>query len=298
MAAGLRVGFIGLGVMGEPMCRHIARKRAGRLVTSVTGYDLSAAPLERLAEHGVTPAQSTADVVENSDVIMISLPGDAELSALCEGQGGLIASVKSGQTVVDLGTTSVRLSRELRDAFARKGVDYADAPVARTRAAAESGTLLVLVGASQSVFDSIQPIASCFAEEVVHCGDVGAGQVVKQMNNMVLFQTVNALAEALAISREAGVDGETLFNAFKLGSADSFALRNHGVKALLPGEFPERAFPTNYALKDLSYAIGLANEGGVATSGADAVRSAFEKAIEAGYGGEYFPAIIKTLKSS
>ena len=155
----------------------------------------------------------------------------------------------------------------------------------------------MLVGAEQHVFERVRPVLSCFAEEVLHCGDVGAGQVVKQMNNMVLFQTVNALAEALAISREAGVDGETLFEAFKLGSADSFALRNHGMKALLPGEFPERAFPASYALKDLSYAIGLAEQGGISTGGALAVRAALESAIDAGFADEYFPAIIKTLKA-
>ncbi len=296
MSSGLRVGFIGLGVMGEPMCRHILQKRAGGIVDNVIGYDLSAEPLNRLAEHGLEVADDTAEVVERSDLLLISLPGDVEFDALCRGESGLLQNVRAGQTVVDLGTTSVRLSRELRDEFAGREVEYADAPVARTRAAAESGTLLVLVGARAGTFERIRPVLSCFAEEVLHCGDVGAGQVVKQMNNMVLFQTVNALAEALAISREAGVDGEKLFDAFTLGSADSFALRNHGMKALLPGKFPERAFPTVYALKDLTYAMGLAAEAGIPVRGAEATRDALQNAIDAGFGNEYFPVILKTLK--
>ncbi len=298
MTAGLHVGFIGLGVMGEPMCRHIAEKRSEAAIELVAAYDLDGAPLARLSAYGVEAAKCVADVVDRSDLVLISLPGDAELEALCTSDGGLLDTVRTGQTIVDLGTTSVRLSRELRDAFALRNTDYADAPVARTRAAAESGTLLVLVGAELAVFERIWRVLSCFAEEVLHCGGVGAGQVVKQLNNMVLFQTVNALAEALTISREAGVDGDTLFNAFTLGSADSFALRNHGLKALLPGEFPERAFPTSYALKDLTYAIDLAEQGEVVTRGARATRASLEQAIEAGFGEEYFPSIIKTLKNT
>ena len=89
------------------------------------------------------------------------------------------------------------------------------------------------------------------ASEVTHCGAAGAGQAVKILNNMVLFQTVVALAEALAIARAQGVDGKVLFETLTKGSADSFALRNHGMKAMLPGVFPERAFSTEYALKDL-----------------------------------------------
>ncbi|MEM7427966.1 MAG: NAD(P)-dependent oxidoreductase [Pseudomonadota bacterium] len=296
MEAGTRVGFIGLGVMGEPMCRHIAQKAGPSRVSQVVGFDLDNTPLTRLGQFGVLGAQGIEEVVDGSDLILISLPGDPELEALCMAEGGLLHLVRAGQTVVDLGTSSVRLSRSLQEAFAERGCAYADAPVARTRAAAESGTLLVLVGSELDLYEQIRPVLSCFAEEVLHCGAVGAGQVVKQMNNMVLFQTVNALAEALATAREAGVDGETLFNAFTLGSADSFALRNHGLKSLLPGAFPERAFSTTYALKDLTFAMRLAEEGGVATAGAAATKAAFDRTIAAGWGDQYFPAIIKTLK--
>lgn len=292
------VSFIGLGVMGESMCRHILQKGLGEAVSRVSGFDLSADPLNRLQKHGLEIADGIAACVDAGDMILLSLPGDKELEALCRAEDGLLASVRAGQAVVDLGTTSVKLSRELRDEFAALGVAYADAPVARTRAAAETGTLLVLAGASKEIFERIRPVLFCFAEEVLHCGEVGAGQVVKQMNNMVLFQTVTALSEALTIAGDAGVDGQVLFDAFELGSANSFALANHGHKALLPGEFPERAFPTSYALKDLGYAIGLAEEHGIKVEGAEATRRTFETAIAAGYGDEYFPAIIKTLQKT
>lgn len=294
----MTVGFIGLGVMGEPMCRHVAQKGAGGKVKQVVGYDLSAAPLARLADHGVEAAASPRSLLQQADVILMSLPGDEQLNALCRGPGGLLEHVEAGQTIVDLGTSSVDLTRTLHAEFTARGAFYADAPVARTRAAAESGTLAVLVGAANEVFEEVHPVLACFAEEVVHCGAIGAGQVVKQMNNMVLFQTVTALAEALSIAQSCGVDGETLFAAMGKGSGNSFALQNHGRKALLPGTFPERAFSTSYALKDLSYAIDLAQKAGIQVSGANATRELFEQAIAQGYGEDYFPTVIRVLQDS
>ena len=118
------------------------------------------------------------------------------------------------------------------------------------------------------------------ASEVTHCGEAGAGQAVKILNNMILFQTGVALAEALSIARANGIDGKILFETLTKGSADSFALRNHGMKAMLPGVFPERAFSTDYALKDLSYAI--ADGRGAGRAGARRRRRA--RADGAGHG--------------
>ena len=117
-----------------------------------------------------------------------------------------------------------------------------------------------MVGAAPDLFAKVEPLIRHFATEVTNCGGIGAGQVTKILNNMVLFQTVNALAEAAAIARRSGVEPKLLFETLSKGSADSFALRNHGLKAMIPGEFPERAFSTEYALKDLSYALDLARD--------------------------------------
>ena len=292
------VGFIGLGVMGEPMCRHILQKCDSARVSEVRGFDLSEAPLARLSEHGLTVAKSPQEAAEGADLIFLSLPGDEQLEALCSGLKGLVNHVGPGQTIVDLGTSSVDLTIRLEVQFAAKGAGYADAPVARTRAAAEAGTLAVLVGGATSVFDRIRPVLGCFAEEVIHCGAVGSGQVVKQMNNMVLFQTVTALAEALSIAKSCGVSGETLFGAMSKGSGNSFALHNHGRKALIPGEFPKRAFSTSYALKDLKYAIELAKQADIRAPGAAATQALFEEAIEKGMGDDYFPTIIRVINNA
>ncbi len=140
----MRCGFIGLGVMGEPMCRNLAMKSGA----DVIGYDLAPAPLERLGVQGVTAAATVAAVARASDVIFLSLPSGDELEAVCGGADGLLAQARAGQIVVDLGTSPVGLTRALAARFAAKAVGYADAPVARTRQAAEDGTLSVMVGAS------------------------------------------------------------------------------------------------------------------------------------------------------
>jgi 3-hydroxyisobutyrate dehydrogenase-like beta-hydroxyacid dehydrogenase len=182
--------------------------------------------------------------------------------------------------------------------FVAKGVRYADAPVARTRQAAEAGALSVMVGADAATFAAIRPLLACFAAEITHCGAVGAGQVVKILNNMVLFQTVVALSEALAVARRSGVDGEVLFDTLAKGSADSFALRNHGMRAMLPAEFPERAFAAEYALKDLGYALDLAAAGGLRLAGAEVAGTLLREAIARGYGKQYWPVLSRVVDAA
>jgi 3-hydroxyisobutyrate dehydrogenase-like beta-hydroxyacid dehydrogenase len=199
-----------------------------------------------------------------------------------------LKNVRQGQVVVDLGTSSVSQTREFAGQLKAKGASWADAPIARTRQAAQDGTLSVMVGGSRELYAAVEPLIRCFATDVTHCGDVGAGQVTKILNNMVLFETVNALAEAVAVAKHNGVDPKLLLDTLSKGSADSFALRNHGMKAIVPGVFPERAFSTEYALKDLSYALELADDAGVKIRGAELVGTVLQEAIDAGSGGAYF----------
>ena len=282
------LGFIGLGVMGEPMCRNLARKSGCR----VLGHDLSAAPLERLAADGVVPARSAREVAEQADVVFLSLPSGAEVEAVC---AGLAATARADQTIVDLGTSPVALARSLAERFAAKGAAFADAPVARTREAAVAGTLSIMVGTAEGTFRRIRPLLDAMASDVTHCGGPGAGQLVKLLNNMVLAQTVVALAEALATARGAGVDGKLVFETLAKGSADSFALRNHGLKALLPGLFPERAFSTEYMLKDVRYALETAREIGLELRGARNALAVLEETVAAGYGAAYWPALYEVV---
>jgi len=283
------LGFIGTGVMGEPMCRNLAAKSGAR----VLAWDLSPAPLERLRASGVAVGRSPAEVVARASVLFLCLPGGAQLRALCEGE--LLGAARAGLTVVDLGTSGVALAKELAQRFAARGADYADAPIARTREAAQKGTLSITVGAAPAVYARVEPLLRCMGSDITHCGGVGSGQVVKILNNMVLFQTVNALAEALALGRRAGVDPALLFEALSKGSADSFALRNHGMKAMLPGAYPERAFSVAYAEKDNGYALELGRDTGVRLRGAETVAAVLQEARAAGYGDAYYPVIARIV---
>ncbi len=285
------IGFIGLGVMGEPMCRNLARKSGA----SVIAFDLRPEPLARLATDGVKAATSVREIMEQAAVVMLSLPSGSEVEAICAGADGLLARSRSGQVVIDLGTSPVRLMRSLAEKFAARGVDFADAPVARTRAAAEAGTLSVMVGASEQVFRRIEPLLKTFATEITHCGNIGAGQLTKILNNMVLFETGVALAEALALARRGGLDPALLLGTLAKGSADSFALRNHGMKAMLPGVFPERAFSAQYALKDITYALECAAEAGLELAGAELARARLQQAIAQGFGEQYWPVIARVI---
>jgi 3-hydroxyisobutyrate dehydrogenase-like beta-hydroxyacid dehydrogenase len=290
----MRIGFIGLGVMGEPMCRNLARK-GGAVVTA---YDRAAEPLARLAADGVKAAPSLAALSAASDVVFLCLPSGAHVEAVCRGPEGLLATARPGQVIADCGTSPVALARALHAEFAAKGAVFADAPIARTRQAAEDGTLSIMVGADDSTFATLRPLLACCASEVTQCGPVGTGQIAKIMNNMVLVQTVVALCEALAVARQAGMDGAVLFNTLAKGSADSFALRNHGMKAMLPGLFPERAFSTEYALKDLGYALELAKEAGIAVPGAELAAATLKRAIAAGDGALYWPVISRVVEGA
>ena len=285
-----KIGFIGLGVMGEPMCRNLAMKQA----ISVLAYDTQQAPLDRLSQ-SIVVAKSVGQVMRDADLVFLSLPSGEVVAKICEQADGLLENCRAGQIVVDLSTSPVELTRELYAKFKLKGVLLIDAPVARTRAAAESGTLSIMVGAQEAEFAQIKPYLSTFATEITLCGPVGSGQVVKILNNMVLFETVAALSEARAIAQKAGVEPKKLFETLALGSADSFALRNHGLKAIIPGDFPERAFSVEYAAKDLRYALDLAEQTSVDAAGARNVRRLFELAVARGDGELYHPVISRVL---
>ena len=284
------LGFIGLGVMGEPMCRNLARC-SGR---AVIAFDQDSAPLNRLAKIGVAPAK-TVQEVGAAEIVFLSLPDGDAVSAVCFGKEGLLSQLDAGSTLVDLGTSPVALTREIALLAMERSVAFADAPVARTRAAAEAGTLSIMVGAAENIYARLEPLLRHMGEDVTHCGDVGAGQTVKLMNNMVLFQTVSALAEALHIARRSGVDAQVLLETLAKGSADRFALRHPAMNALLPEIFPTSAFSARYALKDNDYALALAAAAGVSADGAELVARRLQESINAGYGDDYFPVLSRLL---
>lgn len=291
MAAVEKLGFIGLGVMGGRMCRNLMEK-AGK---PVVAYDVDPAKAEALAKHGVAPAASIADLVREADMIFMCVPGEPQVRDVVFGDGALLANVRSGQTIVDMTTATVEVNREVAAALAEKGAAFADAPVARGVPAAENGTLAITVGASDDVFEAILPYLKCMGGDISHCGGIGNGQVLKLMNNMLIFQNVAALAEAMAIATRAGVERSKVFDILSKGSADSYAMRKHGAH-MVTGDYPDDQFPVTYSLKDIGYALDLAEKCGVDAQSAKHAEGRLKLAAEKGYGNFYSPVIYRLFE--
>jgi 3-hydroxyisobutyrate dehydrogenase-like beta-hydroxyacid dehydrogenase len=283
------LGFIGLGAMGNGMARNVAAKHA----TPVHAFDMNAEALARVVAGGALAAKGVADLAENSEIIFLSLPGGKQVAAVC---AEIAAHARPGSFVVDLSTTSVAEARAVHADLAEKGIAFADAPVARARAAAEAGTLSIMVGASETLFTRVEPYLRYMGSDVNRCGEIGCGQVVKLINNTLLFVHVAALAEMMVTGERAGVSNEILLDVLSISSADSFALRNHGMKAMLPRAFPEKAFPLPYTLKDLGYAIDLAESVGVDPKLPRLSAQYYQDGVDAGIGEKYFPAIIELIE--
>lgn len=288
----MTIGFIGLGVMGAAMCRNLVRKSGH----TVFAHDLDAGLIAELVAEGAVAPKDAVDIFGRTEIIITCLPGGKQVRQLLLGDNGLAHKARKGQVLIDMSTSPPGLMREIAEVMEARGGHFADAPIARTRQAALDGTLAIMAGADAETFARIQPVLACMGSDIMHCGPVGAGQIVKIMNNMVLFQNNVALAEALNIAEAHGMAGETLLAAMSKGSGDSFALRNHATKAMLPGDYPERSFSVKYARKDLSYAIEMAREAGLPTPGAENVDRLFAEAIEAGDGDLYHPVIRRRLE--
>lgn len=288
-----RIGFIGLGVMGSAQCSNLVKK-AGM---PVTVFDVSTAAVQRLEAEGAAVASSPAEVAASADVVFLSLPGGPQVEDVLLGGGGVFAAARPGTIVVDLSTIPVGLARRLGEEADAAGIAFVDAPVARTRQAAIDGTLSITVGAREAAFAAILPMLQMLATDVVHCGPNGAGALIKLANNMVVFETVVALSEALTLIRRSGiVDLQLGFDALANGSAASFTLENHGRKALLPDVHPEGLFPASYMRKDLSYALELAAELDTTLPAATLAHELLGKVVDLGLGQSYHTAVVRVVE--
>ena len=283
------IGFIGLGVMGGPMCRNIAIKHGGRVVA----FDLDAAAITILQDTKAEFVRSIEAVAQGADFIFLSLPGGKQVESVTT---DIVQYAKPGATIVDLSTTSVAVARSVAASLATAGIAFADAPVARTREAAQKGLLAIMVGAPDALYARIEPLLGMIGSDITHGGGIGTGQVLKLVNNMLVFEHTVALAEMMVVAERAGVKPETLLDAVSMGSGDSFVLRNHGRKAMLPRSFPDKAFPPEYVLKDIGYVLELAASSGVHAKAAELAQRYYQDAIEAGLGGRYFPVVLELIE--
>ncbi|KMK65320.1 NAD(P)-dependent oxidoreductase [Puniceibacterium sp. IMCC21224] len=283
------IGFVGLGVMGGPMCQNMARKHHGK----VLAFDLSEDALVAVEQDSAERVASLVDLAQASDIIFLSLPGDPQVDAVTT---ELLNADGKCKIVVDLSTTSVAAARAAAAKLGAAGIRFADAPVARTREAAQKGALSIMVGADQDLFDRIKPHLEYIATDITHGGKVGTGQVLKLVNNMLVFANTVAMAEMMVLGEAGGVDPEVLLDAVSKGSGDSFVLRNHARKAMLPRAFPDRAFSPEYVLKDIGGVFALAQSTGVDLPAAETVQSYYEAAVKHGYSGRYFPCVVELVE--
>lgn len=283
------LGFVGLGVMGGPMALNLLTRSGHPLVA----YDREDEAVARLVAAGAEAGGSVADVASAADVVFLSLPSIAQVESVAE---EIMAVAEPPSLIVDMGTSDVPRTRRLGERLAAAGIEFVDAPVARLRQAAKDGTLLITVGATVDQFAALQPLLACMGSDVVHAGGLGSGQTIKILNNMVVFQTMNALAEAVAIGRASGVDSTLLLETLALGSADSFALRKSALSTLAVDSFPLKTFPVTYAIKDLALALALAHDQGLTAAGAEQTMSLLQATREAGFADEYYPVMVKLLE--
>jgi 3-hydroxyisobutyrate dehydrogenase-like beta-hydroxyacid dehydrogenase len=224
----MKVGFIGVGNMGGPMCRNIVKKSNHQ----VTVFDLNAAALKTCTDLGATAAKSVAEVTKGADVVMTSLPMPKDVEAVTLGDNGILANIGKGQTYIDLSTNAPSMVKKIGAAMASKGIAMLDAPVSGGTTGAEAATIAIMVGGDKKVFDDALPVLQSFSANVIHMGGLGSGTVAKLVNNMLSFCNMAALSEGMMLGTSAGLDPDKLLHVIANASGNSNAVKNFSLRAL------------------------------------------------------------------
>ena len=214
-----KIGFIGLGIMGKPMAKNLLK--AGH---QLVAYDLVPAPVEEVVAAGAERGDSAKDAAARSDIVITMLPDGPEVRQAVLGPNGVLEGARAGATVIDMSSISPLVSQEVGKACAEKGVDFLDAPVSGGEPKAVEGTLAIMVGGKPEVFEKARPILAAMGSSVTLTGPVGAGNVTKLANQIIVACNIAAMGEALALATKAGLDPEVVFNAIKGGLAGSAVL--------------------------------------------------------------------------
>ena len=253
----MKVGFIGVGNMGGPMCRNIVKRSNHQ----VTVFDLNAAAVKTCTDLGATAAGSIAEATKGADIVMTSLPMPKDVEAVTLGDGGIMANIAKGQTYIDLSTNAPSMVKKIGAAMAAKGIAMLDAPVSGGTVGAEAATIAIRVGGDKKVFDDALPVLQSFSANVIHMGELGTGTVAKLVNNMLAFCNAAAAAAGLMLGVTAGLDPKKLIQVVSNSSGNSNAFRSLSERAV-SGDFKAR-FALDLAYKDLHLALELGDELGV-----------------------------------
>ena len=250
-----KIGFIGLGIMGKPMSKNLLK--AGY---DVTVCDINAAAVSEVVALGAKSAATPKEVAAQTEIIITMLPNSPQVKAVVLGENGVVDSARSGSIVVDMSSIAPLAAQEVGKALAAHGVKMIDAPVSGGEPKAIDATLSIMVGGDQSVFDECLPILKCMGASVVRVGDIGAGNVTKLANQVIVALNIAALSEAMTLATKAGVDPEQVFNAIKGGLAGSTVM-NAKAPLILDRKF-DPGFRINLHIKDLNNALETAHDVG------------------------------------
>lgn len=215
----MKIGFIGLGIMGKPMVRNLLKGGY-----SVTVHDINAASVAELTSAGATEGGSSLNTASQSDVIITMLPDGPDVEKAVLGENGILEGARTGSIIVDMSSISPIVSQKIAEICNAKGVGFLDAPVSGGEPKAIDATLTVMAGGDQKIFDNVLPILQKMASSVTLTGPVGAGNVTKLANQIMVACNIAAMGEALVLATRAGLNPEVVFNAVKGGLAGSTVL--------------------------------------------------------------------------
>ena len=239
-----KIGFIGLGIMGKPMAKNLLK--AGK---SLVVYDVTTAPVEELVKAGAEKAASPAEVTAAAaDVIITMLPNSPHVREVVSGKNGIMDTVRKGQIVVDMSSIAPLVSRELCALLEGKGAEMLDAPVSGGQEKAEKGTLAIMVGGKQDVYNKVKDILDIMGKSN-YVADIGAGQTAKLVNQTIVGINIAAVAEGMSLAKKSGVDPEKVFNAIRGGLAGSQCLEDKAPR-MFEGRY-DPGFRINLHIKDL-----------------------------------------------
>ena len=287
--SGITIGFIGLGLMGRPMSLNLHRAGAELVI-----YNRSRGVVDELVGVGIEAAASPKDVAERAPIIVLIVSDTPAVERVLFGDDGVAHGLQTGAIVIDMGTTAVTTTRNFAQQIKAKGAHYVDAPVSGGQVGAEAATLAIMVGASEDAFARAKPIFKVLGKNITHVGEVGAGQVAKAANQIIVGLTIGAVAEALALAKRAGVDPGKVRQALAGGFAASRILEVHGLR-MVDQTFDPGGKATTQR-KDLAQALELAQELGMELPATTLYRDLYDKLIEMGGGELDHSALIKVLE--
>jgi 2-hydroxy-3-oxopropionate reductase len=241
------IGFIGLGIMGGPMAANLIDAEY-----EVVGYNRSPEPVDELVDRGGERADSPYEVAERTDVVVTCLPDSPVVEEIIRGEEGVLAGVSEGMTVIDMSTISPTVTESLAADIAEQDVQMLDAPISGGEEGAIEGTLSIMVGGDEAVFEEHRDLFSVLGDTVTHCGPNGAGQTTKACNQIVVAAQMVGVSEALVFAKKAGADLEAVVEAISGGAAGCWTLDNRAPR-MIQGNF-DPGFFASYQYKDLRIA--------------------------------------------